>query len=121
MAFFMIYFLGFDILFTALISLMWLTVPTFNFAFLLSSDSFKEKIIANHMWLVYTLSFFQLFFIVILWQLTTGGFTEYFEMNTSLSSVFVTAFEIMNYALQSGLFVTYVYFLRADEGIVGFY
>ena len=45
--YFMIKILDFDILFTGLISLFWLSIPSFNIAYLLSSDEFKKTFAAT--------------------------------------------------------------------------
>lgn len=42
LGYFMVQFLDFDLLFTGLISLFWLVIPSFNIVYLLSSDTFKK-------------------------------------------------------------------------------
>lgn len=119
--FFMVYFLGFDLLFTIIDSLMWLAIPTFNFAFLISSASFQTFFVTSDMWLLWTLSFAQLAIILAHWQILQGQFTTTFKIPITLSSVFMTAYNIMNYALQSALFMTYAYEVRNDLGLTGLY
>ena len=118
LGFFMVRILCFDLLFTGLISLLWLSIPSFNVAFLLSSDEFKKAFVNSQMWLVNTLTALQLFMCFALWQVLTGEFTKYFKMKVSISSVFVTAFQIMNYSVQSALFYAYVIMVKIDNSLI---
>ena len=68
-AFFSIYFLGYDLLFTLLTSLIWLAPTTFNFAFLVSSATFKTTVVTSHMRILWTLLTFQGLLTVVSWQL----------------------------------------------------
>ncbi|TNV75319.1 hypothetical protein FGO68_gene7662 [Halteria grandinella] len=111
----MVQFLDFDLLFTGLISLFWLVIPSFNIVYLLSSDTFKKTFASSQRWLLNTFTAVQLFMCLMLWQVLTGDFTKFFGMNVSISSVFVTAFQIMNYLFQSGLFYTYVIFVDIEN------
>ena len=46
--------LGFDPLFTIIGSIFWLVSPVFNQIFLYANQSFKEQMINNYMWLLWT-------------------------------------------------------------------
>ena len=119
LAFFMIYFLKFDPLFSTLLSLFWLAPPTINFVFLVSSGAFKVNFVQYHMMFMWFLTFIQGFFIIVAWNLLQGGFTSFFTVPVTLSSIFVALCEILNYVLQDGLFMTYVYMIRHDLHIPG--
>ena len=75
LAFSMTYTLGFDPLFTLLVSLFWLSPTTFNLVFLVSQDTFKMNFVQYHMQYLWSLVFIQAIYFIIAWHILQGGFT----------------------------------------------
>ena len=102
-SFWMIRFLGWDLLFVFLTSIFWLVPTFFNFVFLLSDDTFKINIVYNHMWFLWTLALVQVIMSAVDWQWQQGDFTKHFKIPVNISSVFITGANIMNYIFQGAL------------------
>lgn len=116
-AFFMIRFMGFEVLFTILFSILWLSFPTFNFMFLISSENFKYNFLQSNMWAVWFCMMSQLGFIFLNWQLFQGDFANYFDLYTDAKTVTVTLLELMFYLIQSVFFILYAKSLATDMSL----